>query len=184
MLPAPLVRVFQSLLPPSAQIVTVLEITSGKELSQRELIAMAFAGDDVEAEFDAQKAEEAQAELPKARTLLHCAMSAVSPNVCAKVRFVQLRRGASDYLFILSCTNTIMPQTSCSGMGRHAEGSFACCCRWTAPRCCQGGAAGPLQSACSATPRPPLAKLNSASGLMNCSVGSVLDSRLEFLTSA
>ena len=34
------------------------------ELSQRELIAMAFAGDDVQAEFAAEKAAEAEAEAP------------------------------------------------------------------------------------------------------------------------
>lgn len=38
----------------------------GGELSQRELIAMAFAGDDVAADFAAQKAEEAEEEAPPA----------------------------------------------------------------------------------------------------------------------
>lgn len=41
-------------------------VFTGGELSQRELIAMAFAGDDVEADFAAQKAEEAEAEAPPA----------------------------------------------------------------------------------------------------------------------
>ena len=36
----------------------------GSALTQRELIARAFAGDDVAAEFEATKAAEAEAELP------------------------------------------------------------------------------------------------------------------------
>ena len=38
---------------------------SGNELSQAELIKRAFAGDDVQAEFDAAKAAEIEEELPK-----------------------------------------------------------------------------------------------------------------------
>lgn len=41
-------------------------VTAGAELTQRELVAMAFAGDDVAADFAAQKAEEADAEAPAA----------------------------------------------------------------------------------------------------------------------
>jgi U3 small nucleolar RNA-associated protein 14 len=37
-------------------------------MTQRELVAMAFAGDDVAADFAAQKAEEAEAEAPAADT--------------------------------------------------------------------------------------------------------------------
>ena len=36
------------------------------DLSQRELVALAFAGDDVQADFAADKADEAEAEAPKA----------------------------------------------------------------------------------------------------------------------
>ena len=39
---------------------------AGTELSQRELIARAFAGDDVQAEFDEAKGREAEEEAPKA----------------------------------------------------------------------------------------------------------------------
>ena len=45
--------------------VTVACCAPGLELSQRELVAMAFAGDDVQAEFAADKAAEAEAEAPK-----------------------------------------------------------------------------------------------------------------------
>ena len=38
---------------------------AGLELSQRELIARAFAGDDVQAEFDEAKGREAEEEAPK-----------------------------------------------------------------------------------------------------------------------
>ena len=38
---------------------------AGNELSQAELIKRAFAGDDVQAEFDAAKAAEVEEELPK-----------------------------------------------------------------------------------------------------------------------
>ena len=38
---------------------------SGMDLTQRELVALAFAGDDVQAEFAADKAAEAEAEAPK-----------------------------------------------------------------------------------------------------------------------
>lgn len=41
-------------------------VRGGKELSQRELIARAFAGDDVQAEFAEEKAREAEAEAPPA----------------------------------------------------------------------------------------------------------------------
>ena len=41
---------------------------SGGTLSQRELIARAFAGDDVAAEFEADKAAETLEELPKIET--------------------------------------------------------------------------------------------------------------------
>lgn len=37
---------------------------AGGELSQQQLVAMAFAGDDVAADFAAQKAAEAKAEFP------------------------------------------------------------------------------------------------------------------------
>jgi U3 small nucleolar RNA-associated protein 14 len=39
-------------------------LRAGPELSQRELVAMAFAGDDVQAEFAAEKVAEAEAEAP------------------------------------------------------------------------------------------------------------------------
>ena len=38
--------------------------SAGVEMSQRDLIAAAFAGDDVQADFDAAKAVEAEAEAP------------------------------------------------------------------------------------------------------------------------
>ena len=41
-------------------------VRGGKELSQRELIARAFAGDDVQAEFAEEKAREAEDEAPPA----------------------------------------------------------------------------------------------------------------------
>ena len=45
---------------------------AGTELSQAELIKRAFAGDDVQADFEAAKAAEVEEELPKqASILLH-----------------------------------------------------------------------------------------------------------------
>lgn len=46
--------------------VAMRPVRGGSELSQRELIARAFAGDDVQAEFEAVKAAEAEAEAPAA----------------------------------------------------------------------------------------------------------------------
>ena len=40
-------------------------LTVGNDLTQRELIARAFAGDNVAAEFEAEKEAEAEGELPK-----------------------------------------------------------------------------------------------------------------------
>ena len=49
-----------------AHLFTASITRAGTELSQRELIARAFAGDDVQAEFDEAKGREAEEEAPKA----------------------------------------------------------------------------------------------------------------------
>lgn len=45
---------------------------AGSELSQAELIRRAFAGDDVQADFEANKAAEVEEELPKQASLALC----------------------------------------------------------------------------------------------------------------
>ena len=45
-------------------------LCTGVELSQAELIKRAFAGDDVQADFEAEKATEVAEELPKEVSLL------------------------------------------------------------------------------------------------------------------
>lgn len=48
-----------------------MAMNAGTELSQAELIKRAFAGDDVQADFEASKAAEVEEELPKQASLRH-----------------------------------------------------------------------------------------------------------------